>query len=490
MAHQSFFSYSVTRAYPLKWFTPVVVVVLIIATALVSFLNVAATGYELVSQSSQDPNTTEANNGWLSKWPSYLVGAHASCSSVEIQVQSIFYTDKRAFPYTLSRVWHLGEDGTKIYQGSLVYKSSRIQNCNITDIKVQFEATDRSAGQLQISPMGGTITTTTECYVDEGSSNRQYFEILNTYDALPKPNTVQSMFLTLNKTESPSIYWGYSILGIYWRTVMQTFYDENMSRAPPPFFKAVVGLERNTKLTGTMEEQVSDIEFLKVGSCFFIPLNSTGVAFTKNRYCNTTSITELAESPDHPATFERPMPAIWRAMAVLGKAAWFTTMADLGQDSDSMPNMLARPGLLEKLTSDMTRVNENLRKRFRYGVDCCGDLLIYQHGFDQSQSPDVKLRVDQSVIAADYLCQVPRLKSAGNLIVSVLVADLVLLQAIWKIFVLLVDKFCIKSTEEAQYCANCAPLVVATEAPGDYKSIAGQETELIPLDHERPFQNR
>ncbi|KAI1483633.1 hypothetical protein F4774DRAFT_405640 [Daldinia eschscholtzii] len=488
MAHRSFFSYGVTRSYPLKWLTPVVVVGFIITTALVSFLNVAATGYELVSQSSQNPNATEANNGWLSKWPSYLVGARASCSSVEIQVQSIFYTDKRAFPYTLSRVWHLEGDGTKIYQGSLIYKSSRIQNCNITDIKVQFEATDRSAGQLQISPMGGTVTITTECYIEEGSSNRQYFEILNTYDALPKPNTAQSMFLTLNKTESPSIYWGYSILGMYWRTVMQTFYDENMLRAPPPFFKAVVGLERNTALTGTVEEQVSNVEFLKVGSCFFIPLNSTGVAFTKNRYCNTTSITELAESPDHPATFERPMPAIWRAMAVLGKGAWFTTMADLGQDSDSTPNMLARPELLENLTSDMTRANQTLRKRFRYGVDCCGDLLIYQHGFDQTQSPGVGLRVDQSVIAADYLCQVPQLKSPGNLIISVLVADLVLLQAIWKIFVLIVDKFCIKTTEEARYCANCAPAIEVAKAPGDYKSIAGQEPEVISIGDEGSFR--
>ncbi|KAK6953261.1 hypothetical protein Daesc_005562 [Daldinia eschscholtzii] len=336
--------------------------------------------------------------------------------------------------------------------------------------------------------MGGTVTITTECYIDEGSLNRQYSEILNTHDALPRPNTAQSMFLTLNKIESPSIYWGYSILGMYWRTVMQTFYDENMLRTPPPFLKAVVGLERNTALTGTMEEQVSNVEFLKVGSCFFIPLNSTGVAFTKNRYCNTTSITELAESPDHPATFERPMPAIWRAIAVLGKAAWFTTMADLGQDSDSMLNMLARPELLENLTPDMARANHTLKKKFRYGVDCYGDLLIYQHGFDKTQFPGVELRVDQSVIAANYLCQVPQLKSPGNLIISVLVADLVLLQAIWKIFVLLVDRFCIKSTEEARYSASCTPAIEVTKAPEDYKSVAGQEPEVIPIDDERSFR--
>ncbi|KAI8961480.1 hypothetical protein F5Y11DRAFT_357706 [Daldinia sp. FL1419] len=426
MAHQSFFSYGVTRVYPLKWFTPAVVVLFIVATALVSFLNVAATSYELVPQSSQDPNATEANNGWLSKWPSYLVGARASCSSVEIQVRSTIYTNKRAFPYTLSRVWHLEDDGTKIYQGSPICKSSQVHNCNITYIKIQFEATDRSPGQLQISPM------------DEGSVNgRTYFEMLNTYDVLPRPNIVQSMFFSLNKTESPNIYWGYSLLGTYWLTIMQQFFDENMLRKSPPFFKGVVGLERNIALKGTIEEQVNDIEFLKFGSCFFISLNATGVAFTNNRYRNTTSITELANSPDHPATFERPTPGIWRSAAALGKAI-----------------------------------------NLAYGVDCCGDLLIYQPGFDRSQFPDVKLRVDQSVIAAEYLCQVPQLKSAGNLIIS----------AIWKSFVMIVDKSCVKSMEEARYCATCTPQVETVNSPGHYESVAEQEPEMVLLDNQTHLQ--
>ena len=58
--YQSLFSYNITRSYPFRWLTPVVIIGGIVATILVSFLNVAATGYELYSLSSADPNATLA----------------------------------------------------------------------------------------------------------------------------------------------------------------------------------------------------------------------------------------------------------------------------------------------------------------------------------------------------------------------------------------------------------------------------------------------
>ncbi|KAI0838456.1 hypothetical protein F5Y06DRAFT_303776 [Hypoxylon sp. FL0890] len=475
MAHRSIFSYNITRAYPLKWFTPVVVVGGIIATALVSFLNVAATGYELVSTSSSDPNGTEANSIWFSRWPSYLVGARASCDATNIQLQSTIYTDKGAFPYTLSNVWQLGDDGSTMHQGSLIYKSNPVQNCNVTLINIQFEGPDRSARQLEAFTMGGTVTATTQCYVDEGSpSHRTYFELISTYDPLPAQQGALSTFPNLNKTRDPSQYWGSTILNVYWATVMQAFFDQNVG-SDDPFFKGVMNLEQNTTLGGTMEDQVSNIEFLRVRDCFFIPLNSTGIAFLNNPYCNSSSITTLADSV---AAFERPVPGIWRSVAVLGKAMWFSVLADLGRNDDSMPNMLARPNLLANLSSNLTQANQTLEIGFRFTVDH-SDISL--QSFDPSQSPDVHLGVNQSILASDYLCQIPQLKSPGNLLVSVLVADLVILQAIWTIFRLVVDKFYIKDAEEARYCTACTPKPQGDEPSGVYESIDGHESEMILL---------
>ncbi|KAI1395016.1 hypothetical protein F4819DRAFT_479848 [Hypoxylon fuscum] len=480
MAYRSYFSYNITRAYPFKWFTPAVIIGAIIAIALVSFLNVAATGYELVPTSSADPNATELNSIWFSKWPSYLVGARASCDATSIQVMSTVYTDKSAFPYTLSKVWQVGEDDNKTYQGSLIYKNNVIRSCNISEIKIQFEGPDRAAGQLAVSPMGGTVTAKTECYVD-ASSGRTYFEIRSTYDAIPPPSTSSSNFLSLSKTNDPSIYWGFSLLNFYWRAVMQVFFDEDMKREPPPFSKGTIDLNRNKSLTGTMEDQVKNIEFLKVGDCFFVPLNSTGVAFLQNRYCNSSSITELANSPDEPhSVFERPVPGIWRTVEVLGKAMWFTVLADLGIDGDDMPNMLARPELLANLSSNLTQANQTLRSEFRWGIDN----KLFMQSFDASQPRNYKLGVNESLLATDYLCQVPQLKSAGNLLVAVLVADLVILQAIWKIFTLIVDTFCLKNTEEARYCTGCGSQE-GGKVPGGYESVTGRESEIILLEDRR-----
>ncbi|KAI0165400.1 hypothetical protein GGR52DRAFT_107056 [Hypoxylon sp. FL1284] len=479
MEHRSLFSYNITRAYPFKWFTPVVVVGGIVLTALISFLNVAATGYELVPTSSSDPNATESHSIWFSKWPSYLVGARASCEPASLQIQSNIYTNKRAFPYELSNVWHLGEDNTKLYQGSLIYKNNPIQNCNISEIQIQIEGPDRTPGQLAVSTVGGTVTAKTDCSIDT-SAGRVYFQLRSTYDAIPPPESARSTFLSLNKTGEPSIYWGYSLLNIYWRTVMRDFFNENMKRSPPPFFKGVINLNRNMTLQGSMEDQVQSLDFLLVGACFFIPLNSTGIAYLNNRFCNSTSITELANSPaDHPA-FARPLPGIWRGVEKLGKSMWFTVLADLGRNDAAMPNMLARPELLASLSANLTQANQTLDRLFRWGLDG----QTFMRDFDPSQAPQPPLQVNQSQLAADYLCQVPQLKSPGTLFMSVLVADLVILQAIWKIFTLAVGGIFLKSTEEARHCAACAPAPASGSGklPTGYESADGRESEEILLE--------
>lgn len=46
--HRSIFTYGLTRPYPYPWFTWVVVVGGVMATALLSALNLAANGYEIV----------------------------------------------------------------------------------------------------------------------------------------------------------------------------------------------------------------------------------------------------------------------------------------------------------------------------------------------------------------------------------------------------------------------------------------------------------
>lgn len=58
--HRSWFSYSISKPYPFRWFTPVVLVGGIILAVLLSLINLSANGYYLKPLYTSDPNGTEA----------------------------------------------------------------------------------------------------------------------------------------------------------------------------------------------------------------------------------------------------------------------------------------------------------------------------------------------------------------------------------------------------------------------------------------------
>lgn len=125
------------------------------------------------------------------------------------------------------------------------------------------------------------------------------------------------------------------------------------------------------------------------------------------------------------------MPHVWPSVSILGKATWFTVLADLGRvDQTGMPNMLADADLLANLSQNMTTVNKTLEGsgpgRFRRGL-VAG---LSTKSFDPSQPAGISLGISPAVLAMNYMCQVPQPKTAGTLFFSILVADLVLLQAL------------------------------------------------------------
>jgi hypothetical protein len=63
--------------------------------------------------------------------------------------------------------------------------------------------------------------------------------------------------------------------------------------------------------------------------------------------------------------------------------------------------------------------------------------------------------VTPSVVTAQYLCQIPQLKSAGSPVISIFVADIVFLQTLWQIFKLVVGSILERKHPEANYCQGC-----------------------------------
>ena len=96
-------------------------------------------------------------------------------------------------------------------------------------------------------------------------------------------------------------------------------------------------------------------------------------------------------------------------------------------------------------------------------------------------------RVWPATIITQYLCQVPKLKSVGSMIVSIIVADLVFLQALWLIVTFLITFFLERRHPQANYCDGCTKILAlghgeATEMTPGLASKGNKSQVLIPDD--------
>ncbi|KAH9906339.1 hypothetical protein F4778DRAFT_643712 [Xylariomycetidae sp. FL2044] len=496
--HKSTFSYNITRPYPFRWLTPVVVVGGIILTALVSFVNVATSGYQLVATSSSNPNQTvdDPSSYGNIKWPSYLTkNTRATCAATTIPLKSEIFTANNAIPYTLSSVWRMGEDGKKNNLGSLVYHNNVLRECNITKTNIEVLGKyAKSIGETAIAKVGLNLRTYATCSIDVDTSmpntakGPTFLQLVGTYNLLDES---VPRFLSRNETEKPSLYWAESMLRMYWMVLSKAYYDgsNGTSWGDDSTYNAVITLSRRSEeLNGTREEVMSD-EFFSVG------------CFTEASYCGEDSIAWLSEGHSQ----WDPYPGIWSSVDTLGKSMWFAVMTDLGFNDTTVPNMLAYPDLLASLSRNLTNDVDYWRSRYTEdgnkteGVHMSPVNDLATKSFDPSATtPPPQHRLlgaTPAVLSTNYICQVPQAKPAGTLFLSVLLADLVLLQAAWFLFKLCVDSYLYRRYPDQRPCEGCfgmgegqdtgaEPLVLSVVTHGEeqqqdpWKSAPGSNIEL------------
>ncbi len=117
-------------------------------------------------------------------------------------------------------------------------------------------------------------------------------------------------------------------------------------------------------------------------------------------------------------------PNIWLASDSLAKSFYSTILTDLGQTS-TVPNILLNATTLQYFTQNFTSM-QNYTPNAQPGPA--------RDSYEALKDQTGPLNTSTAVISTKYLCQVPRRKSTGTLFVSILVADLVFMQALWKIF--------------------------------------------------------
>ncbi|KAK6845770.1 hypothetical protein PG995_015880 [Apiospora arundinis] len=377
--HQSSFSYNVTRAYPFKWLTPTVIIGGIITATLVSFINFASSGYELVATSSNNPNGT-------------------------------------------------------------VSDLSRLERCNVTEVVIdvsgRYKQTARTTGSSGASVLVHALAS---CAVDIDTSKTEaalgptYVEMEGTYEAAFYPSV--KTFLSQNKTNFPSLYWGSRYCALDPGSAHARRYDASV----------VLRRRANGTDNNTYEETMRD-DFFYV-RCFM-----------DGNFCRDHDIPSLAAPEKN--SWKHPYPKIWHGVNSLGKGMWHTVLADLGRNESSVPNMLTQPELLANLTgglaSEVAWYNDmSLMPKGMEIYNLLHGHPLASEAFDPNDKPQARLGVTDAFFSANYICQVPQTKTAGTLFLSILVADLVLLQAVWLIFRFVVDTLAQRKDPTLRHCAGC-----------------------------------
>ena len=486
---ESAFSYNITRPYPFRWFTPVVIVGGIVVTVLVSLISVATSGYELVTVSVPDPNVTAASHSWLNNWPSFLVGnLLPTCDSSTIALNTELFTNNSALPYSLTGVWQ-NTDEKQISSGSLAYHNNRLEGCQVTKIDIEFESMQRPARVIAIQQQGATLSAYVTCNIDT-AEGQVWMSLTANYDYVLDALNMEASTLSFagrNATTQPSLFWGESMLAAYWIQLTNALFVENQ-KEEFQYYKGTVNFRRYLDPPTTEDGVKSLGDFFQANS-FFLPFSGSGeqsiVAFSGN---TSNSTAALASTP---GGRDNPVPSIWIPADTLSKTLYYTILTDLGQVNDTFPNLLASPDLLQYFTSNFTDIYAGNDIDFEHAAAGKG---MATQPFDPQDTSEQKPMVNPSVLNTNYLCQVPRRKAGASLVFSVLLADLVLLQTIWQVYKLIVGWLLDRWHPEMNKCEGRAERTTNGERDGlaleqlsrkpTAKAGRGAYVELRDRDHE------
>jgi hypothetical protein len=135
---------------------------------------------------------------------------------------------------------------------------------------------------------------------------------------------------------------------------------------------------------------------------------------------------------------------------------------DLGQNNT---NILTDQKLLERFSKNITNIiaqqfGDVNQRNGNWGFGNNKRLRELHPGLAQGpytpqNASNWTLSFQPSCMAVSYLCQVPRMESTGSLVFSVLIADFVLLQVLWKVIILIVDFFMYRRHSDMSSCQGC-----------------------------------
>lgn len=306
-----------------------------------------------------------------------------------------------------------------------------IQNCSITAIGMDLAALDRSASQVFSSGWGCNAKTFITCAFDS-LDGVVHVNLTQSYDLIPpliywkQGYPLRTAFIDTDRQTRASLWWGEAALATYWAGLVSNISDTSykvMVSGSPAIRKGTMYFFPSGNTT-----DIKDLGFFDLAYEFFIDLGS-------GNYTNTGlhEVEQTIAELDQAGTY----PDIWILADSLAKSLYSTIMTDLGQ-TQAKSNFLVNADDLEYFTKNFTYINN---------VTEVWPDVVAQVDYDALKNETGPLGTSPSVISSQYVCQVPQLKSAGSIFISILVADLVFLQTTWTIFTFVVGVYMSRTSQ-------------------------------------------
>jgi hypothetical protein len=320
--YASFFTYSVQRPYPLRWFTPVAIVGGLLFTVLISFANFVASGYDLTSVYASDPNTVNQDL-WFKHWPAWLTNnINATCEPANLPVNSQFFTNKTGLSHTLTSITTT-ENGVSSKSPSLPYLNNILDDCRIFNITMDFDCSPvQNPTQLGQSLCNVDTRAYSTCTID-GPNGHAVFNISSVYNPF-QPSFVpgSSSLLATNITSQASLWWAQQLLTTYWYDTDVTTYEligngSTEYNSNKEIMQGAANFYRSPS-----QDDITQLDFFDVW--FNFNAHSADGTF----YWGRGSVKPFVEEPDVAGTFGPP---VWEQADNLAKSVYSAIMTDFGQ---------------------------------------------------------------------------------------------------------------------------------------------------------------
>ncbi|QIW95658.1 hypothetical protein AMS68_001176 [Peltaster fructicola] len=465
--YKSYFEYPVSRPYPYRWFTPVAIIGVIVALTAFSAVNLASTGYTIDIEYTSNPNATDGRT-WFARLPSIGGGrARATCQATVSPVGSQLLTNNSALTYKIEQVTRHATNGDRLSLPSLIYNNNPLENCRLLSITILLNWANggRTAAQIAWSAWEAVLEGRLACDIANGQDGITTVNITAGYNLVPNTASIYTgdfHFTGRNATTQASLYWGESLLAGYWYQLTSKMYNEvyanYIDKNKDGFTAGYLYLVPN--------ETVADIKDLTYFNLLYRWITVMDRNQEKFTYGNNT---------DNPATLlaGKVIPNIWIEADTMAKAFYSTMMTDLGQ-VNARQNILADADLLTYFTANLGKTETSSGQPW-------GPMRGQYNAKNSTIGP---LEVKPSILTMDYLCQVPVLKDTGNLLISLMVADLVFVQALWFLFKHITIYFMKRQRIAQNCCEGCAQRNAGDD--GTNVSLAGLD---FPAEERSLYQD-